>query len=243
MEFNRDRYLEIPEGEVLILAGDICLYDEIDKTLPFFEQCVAKYDKVYYVLGNHEYYHSKWDEVLPGMRAKLPKGITLLQDQSEYYNGVHFVGATMWTNFNGSGVEIESAKSYMNDYHVIEGFSPEKAMKENDNTIDWFKSCVPMLKRAPVVMITHHAPSEQSVKGRYINSTSAYANRLESFIKDHPNIGYWCHGHIHHNNNYKVGDCTILSNPRGYENIEENKDFSVFNEFHITDEEMQSFRT
>ena len=52
LEFQDDFYLEIPEGDVLILAGDICLAADYDNYHPFFEQCVAKYNKVFYVLYN-----------------------------------------------------------------------------------------------------------------------------------------------------------------------------------------------
>ena len=242
LEFRPDRYLEIPEGEVLILAGDICLVDEIGEMDKFFNQCVAKYDKVYYVMGNHEFYHSSFKDAHSRLKSALPKGIRLLQNQSEYYNGVHFVGATMWTDFNNDGLEIESARHYMNDYYTIGGFTPEKSIEENTNTKEWFNQCVPMLKQAPVVMITHHSPSESSVKGRYLQSKSAYSNRMEKFITDHSNISHWVHGHIHHNNDYKIGGCRVLSNPRGYDPVELNPSFDISYEFEITHQECLSFR-
>ena len=233
LEFTDNRYIDIPEGDVLILAGDVCLAEEVDEYYRFFLQCRSKYDKVYYVMGNHEHYYSNFKETLQTLRDGIPKGITLLQNQSELYNGVHFVGATMWTDFRGSGVAIEEARTYMNDYHLISGFTPEKAMEENDNTKEWFGQCIPMLKKAPVVMITHHPPSESSVKGRYTRMTPSYSNKMDKFIRDHPNITAWVHGHVHHNSDYMINQCRVMSNPMGYTGSEINPEFDVNFEFDV----------
>ena len=233
LEFTDEKYINIPEGEVLILAGDICLAEEIDECYTFFYQCVEKYDKVYYVMGNHEHYYSDYRKTSNLIKSSLPKGITLLQNQSEYYNGVHFVGATLWTDFRGDGVAIEEARSYMNDYHLIHGFTPEKAMQENDNTKEWLNQCVPMLKKGPVVVITHHPPSESSVKGRYVRMTPSYSNKMDKFIKDHPNITSWVHGHVHHNSDYMIEQCRVMSNPMGYTGSEMNATFDVNFEFEV----------
>lgn len=227
LEFHDDFYVEIPEGDVLILAGDVCIAAEVDNYIPFFEQCVAKYNKVFYVMGNHEHYNGNYATTESSLRAKLPAGITLLQNQSEYYNGVHFVGATMWTNFNLNVESINRARACMNDYHLVDGFTPELAIQENMDTRKWFEQCVPMLRFAPVFMITHHAPSQSSLHGRYKQSADAYANRMEDFIKKNSNIQYWAHGHIHHNNDYMVEQCRIISNPKGYHKCEENPDFGL----------------
>jgi hypothetical protein len=34
------------------------------------------------------------------------------------------------------------------------------------------------------------------------------------------------HGHIHENNDYMVGNCRIISNPRGYHGMELNPNFN-----------------
>ena len=215
----------MPGGDVLILAGDICIPTEYDRYEEFFNQLSERYEKIFYVMGNHEQYQSMWGQAEKILRERLPDNIRLLQNQSEYYRGVHFVGATMWTDFNNDKQKMEDARSYMNDYHSCYGLTPEITKEENENTITWFNQCIPMLKMAPIVMITHHAPSYQSVQGRYLNSKEAYANNLEDFIQKNPGITHWIHGHIHHTNDYKVGDCRILSNPRGYEGFEMNPDF------------------
>ena len=82
-------------------------------------------------------------------------------------------------------------------------------------------------------MITHHSPSPQSVKGRYEDSVGMYSTNMEKFIQSNDNIKYWVHGHIHHNNDYKVGECRIISNPRGYSGYEVNPMFNPDLEFEV----------
>jgi len=42
----------------------------------------------------------------------------------------------------------------------------------------------------------------------------------------------WCHGHIHESSRYMLGECMVVSNPRGYYDYEENLGFD--NEFEMT---------
>lgn len=235
--------LEVGEGDVLILAGDVCTAssfvmrgEEKEKLmyLRFFNKCVENYKKVFYVMGNHEHYSYFYDETEKVLREHLPEGITLLHNQSEYYDGVHFVGATLWTNFNnGDGATMQLAQNSMNDYHTVYKKSgmnlltPQETLKENDNTVKWFNQCIPTLAQGPVVVITHHAPSPQSFNNGYREESSKpfYVNDLESFINKNKNIKYWVHGHIHETNNYQIGECNVVSNPRGYYKYGTNEEF------------------
>ena len=84
-------------------------------------------------------------------------------------------------------------------------------------------------------LITHHAPHPQSLSGDYVGDelSAAYHSDLNDFIGTHKdNITLWCHGHIHHTNDYKVAGVRVLSNPRGYKNYNENPDFDP--EFSVT---------
>ena len=87
-----DVHLEFGEydpgkGDVLILAGDICdaiayvhrcdedykkRYDE------FFTKCVENYNKVFYVMGNHEHYNCRFDETAEILRDNIPEGLSLI---------------------------------------------------------------------------------------------------------------------------------------------------------------------
>jgi len=195
-------------GDVLVLAGDIGLSSDLEDTDSYFQRflfdCVRGYNKVFMTLGNHSHYDYDFTKTLETHRKFLPSGITLLENNSECYEGVHFVGATMWTNFrNGDPLEMLDAKETMNDYHIIRhgdrALNPSDTLHEHDETIEWFNKCLPML-RGKVVMVTHHCPTFYSIHGRYANNMAgAYASDLTKFIEQHsPSV--WVHGHVHESN-------------------------------------------
>jgi len=238
LEFDKpEEQFDPGTGDILVLAGDICVASHYDwQYHDFFKKCVAGYNKVFYVLGNHEHYDGDFNETLNILRERLPIGITIMNNRSEFIDGVHFIGATMWTNMdNFSGLTIENARQCMSDYHVIDNFSPEKAIEEHCISREWFERCLPTL-RGPVFIMTHHAPSTKSVQGRYKELQGAYASNMESFIAKYPEIKWWAHGHIHHNNDYMVEQCRVISNPRGYNHSELNPDFNIDFELDITEE-------
>jgi Icc-related predicted phosphoesterase len=231
-------------GDVLILAGDICdavaFVHRCDEELRgvytrFFKRCVLGYDKVFYVMGNHEHYNGVFSTTADILRNNLPEGVTLLDNNSEFYNGWHFVGATMWSDF-GKGDEKckEAAQNGLNDYHAIfqsydtcETINTNFIQNENRNTIEWFKQCLPTLN-GPVFVVTHHCPTFQSIDEDYTGSgvVTAYASDFSDLIEQHPNVLYWAHGHVHSSKRYTVGNCVVLSNPKGYPS-EINPDFDV----------------
>jgi hypothetical protein len=68
-------------------------------------------------------------------------------------------------------------------------------------------------------VLTHHAPSYQSVHPKYRNSgiaNGAYVSDLDDLILDHTSIKYWSHGHTHSSFRYKINECEVICNPRGY---------------------------
>ena len=112
---------------------------------------------------------------------------------------------------------------------------PEDTLQEHQLTMEWFERCIPML-RGPVFVITHHAPSPKSVKGRYKGSEGMYSTDLESFIKKHDNVLYWAHGHVHVPSDYMIEQCRVICNPRGYNPCELVPAFKLDHEITIPDE-------
>jgi Icc-related predicted phosphoesterase len=67
------------------------------------------------------------------------------------------------------------------------------------------------------IIVTHHAPSALSLPEyrRPKLISCAYASHLDSLIEKHQPV-LWVHGHIHHNNDYHIGQTRIISNPQAY---------------------------
>lgn len=240
------------EGDVLILAGDIVNVKEMTEGTPqgkyyisFLEKCANNYNKVFLVLGNHESYGGNVDKTVKKLREITDvegSTITVLDNSVETYEGVNFIGATLWTNYDeGNASKMQTAKKAMTDYYVITEGDPEEPLvpsvtiKKHDETIAYLTETLPTLEGQTVV-ITHHAPHPQSLSGDYVddNLSAAYHSDLTTFIENNKeSIQYWCHGHIHHTNDYNVSGVRVLSNPRGYAKYNENPDFNPEFEFEI----------
>lgn len=254
LEFD---YQPLPGGEVLILAGDIAeersLSRDMAKEEPpeqfrfngamrfkdfFWREC-AKYQKVFYVMGNHEHYHGSFHKTLENLRRAMPPNVTILENEFEEYQGVVFLGATLWTDLNKNDpLTVVALKESMNDYRTITNkypgdvyhkLTPEFTAGEHRRTKEFFHKVLEENKDKEVVVITHHAPSFQSVAEHFRHEklmNGGFASEMSDFVLDHPNILYWVHGHMHDPVDYYIGRTQVLSNPRGYSGYENTAGFN-----------------
>lgn len=219
-----------PGADVLVLAGDICTLRHLDaegklgdRFRAFFKRCTSRFPHVLYVLGNHESYNSRVDK--SEARARDIPGVTFLQDRHIDLDGYRFWGATLWTDFNRDPIAKQIARGGMNDYKTIRTKGGEMRLTPDD-TAEWHQTSLKSLKSLrPDVVITHHAPSYRSIpdhfKGDVLNP--AYASSLDALVLDlKPQL--WIHGHIHSHNDYRIGNCRVVSNPRGYHGYESTAD-------------------
>lgn len=238
---------DVGEGDVLILAGDIVNVKELEKESPqgkyykkFLDKCAENYNKVFYVLGNHEHYFGDIEKTAKDLQTHLKTDkVTLLDNSKEEYEGVTFIGCTLWTNYDNENPNAKLAGlKAMTDYHVIvEGdlgkLVPNSVVELHKESIEYLDKELKEI-RGPVVVVTHHAPHATSLSGDYVDDelAPAYYSDLTTFIQTH-DIDVWCHGHIHHTNDYTISDTRILSNPRGYRKYNENPDFNEEFEFEL----------
>jgi predicted phosphohydrolase len=249
-------YQELPGGEVLILAGDIAEARSIRRhhhstkliqdtpieafaCSEFWKYECAKYDKVFYVMGNHEHYGGRFGKTYAELASMIPDNVTILEDQFEEYNGVLFVGSTLWTDLNkGDPITAWHLKGMMNDYRAITHFyadrnvyhklTPEYTRSVHMDSKAFIGSICGLNRDKPVVVITHHAPSFLSVNEKYTWDTTGnggYASDLSELILHHDNIKLWFHGHMHDPVDYTIGGTRVLSNPRGYIGHEDTSQF------------------
>lgn len=244
--------IELPGGDVLLLAGDICEARQISKNTDtlsdyekmiterfkrFFREECSKYNKVFYVMGNHEHYGSKYHKTKGLLKPFLLPNTSLLDNECEEYNGILFVGGTLWTDFNRQdSLTMFHAKTAMNDYkqitvkdevkNVYRKLFPEFLLRKHRETLEYFKIFLRNNKEKnnlPVVMITHHAPCHLSISDKYREDSlmnGNYYSDLSEFILDYPEIKFWVHGHIHDKIDYNVGNTTVALNARGYSRYE-----------------------
>jgi Icc-related predicted phosphoesterase len=132
--------VELPGGHVLLLAGDTLLVaplreyrnDATSRALRkrftrFAREELSKYDKVFFVLGNHEHYREVVEDV-PGLLreflAKNAPNATLLDDSAEVYEEVQFVGSTLWASYGAGTYAGWEIGRNMNDCKLIQTKAP-----------------------------------------------------------------------------------------------------------------------
>ena len=171
--------------------------------------------------------------------------VKYLENDIYELDDIIFIGCTLWTDFCLYGEEnkencIQAAWNNMNDYNYVRCEHDEDIVKLFPRkTIEWHKKSVAYIEKIcsenpdkKIVIISHHAPSKKSIApqfqyGMESRYNAGYASNLEWLIKKYKNIRLFCHGHVHCDNSYKIGQCRVISRPFGYHN-ENNRNMDKF---------------
>ena len=225
---------DLGEGEVLILGGDILCARHFKKDgnlrrvyKDFLQKCADNFAWVLYINGNHEFYSYNYEGTWDVLKENLPDGIHLMEDNVVKIGDWNFIGSTFWTDFrNGNALEMMEASRFLNDYRAIRIGSNYRKLRPED-TYEFHKKSkqflidqLELFKNQKVCVLTHHAPSYQSIHPKYRTETinGSYASALDDLILSNPQIKYWFHGHTHESFDYMIGQCRVICNPRGYYN-------------------------
>lgn len=222
-------------ADMLIIAGDMLEARSLRRNdgglvrrmaadcLRFMTQEIAKYPLAVYVPGNHEYYGRTIEAAEEMLAEHLPGNCKLLQNSSLTIGGYLLFGGTLWTDMNKDDPAThEGLKRGMNDFRIIEDFTTHVARKKHRETL--VQLSLELILDLPMIVVTHHAPSFRSVPPKYVGAdimNGGYASNLEALIESQPNIKLWCHGHMHSDSDYMIGETRVVCHPRGYYGYEE----------------------
>lgn len=210
-------------ADLIVFAGDVNLGI---KGLHWIQSRI-KDKPVIYVLGNHEYYKNSYPKILNKLKTLAENtNIHVLEDSFVDIEDVRFHGCTLWTDFSIFGDPIEYGiicQSVMNDYKMIKRDPSYSKLRTIDTykihqvSRHWLDMSLMLSDKPKNIVVTHHAPSLQSVSEQYKNDpvTAAYASDIEAFILKHQ-PDFWIHGHIHTPSRYHIGKTEIICNPHGY---------------------------
>lgn len=214
--------LPATDADAVVLAGDIARPREAISWASGFAKPVL------YVPGNHEFYGGS----IPGTVAELKRlsagtGIRVLDNDEALIDGVRFLGTTLWTDFMlfGEGEKrqaaTQEAQRFMRDFSSIRVsealFTPEASAALFTQHAAWLESKLAEHHSGPTVVITHHAPSRQSIHPRFADSllNACFVSDAERLI-DGSRARLWIHGHTHDSFDYVVNGTRVLCNARGY---------------------------
>jgi len=224
-EFGGGFVLPETDADVIILAGDT------DIGTRGVEWAIESTDKpVVYIIGNHEYYRGKYPELIQTLKD-IAKGtnVVVLENDTFTLRGVNILGCTLWADCNLHGTPELSMRTIaegMNDYRLIRvppeyrRLRPADTVARCHRSIKWLRETIVKYDDPDkCVVVTHHAPSPQSIAERYKlhedHNNPAYASDFgDDILKMKPK--YWIHGHMHLPARYRIGGTEIVSNPLGY---------------------------
>jgi predicted phosphodiesterase len=225
------------DADIVVLAGDIARPDKAIEWARHFAQPVI------YVPGNHEFYGSSLRATVQELK-RLSQGtrIAVLDQDETVIHGIRFLGATLWTDFMlyGAGPQrvqaIEQALEFIRDFSRIQSdteadalFTPQACAAVFNEHCDWLRRKLAHPFNGPTVVITHHAPSPQSIHPRFAGSlmNTCFISNLENMMGAQ-RTPLWIHGHTHDSFDYAVNGTRVVCNPRGYakDGINENARFN-----------------
>jgi len=225
LEFkDNERYLREnpiePEGEILLLAGDIMPFSHIKDHSSFFDY-VSKYFKfVYWIPGNHEYYHSDVEQYISPLRQAIRKNVFLVNNQTLQYKGVNLIFSTLWSKISHQNewtIERSVTDFYCIKFHGKK-FTPMYFNQMHQTDLNYITNSLEAIKEGNTIVVSHHVPTLIHYPEPFLHSNinEAFAVDLTTFI-DTSGVDYWIYGH-HHTNNppFKIGKTEMLTNQLGY---------------------------
>lgn len=219
--------LEVPkiDADISVLAGDIARPNEAMAWAASLERPVV------YVPGNHEFYGGALEGAVRELKRLSANTCVKVLDCDEVVLGdVRFLGATLWTDFLlfGEGEPREwamvQARLWVRDFHRIyvdekleQLFSPAAAIALFARHAAWLQGKLDQPFPGPTVVVTHHAPSPQSLHPRFANAalSACFVSDVE-YLMGKGRVALWIHGHTHDSFDYTVDGTRVVCNPRGY---------------------------
>lgn len=209
------------DGEdLLILAGDIS-GKKCDDVKNFIKEYLklSTSAKVIFILGNHEYYGATLSYVDDCYRGLDIERCYFLQNDSVVIDGIRFFGSTMWTNIMSADPSCIRECETIRDYSLISNLTPELVHTAHRDGVVALENIL-YSSIEPVVVITHHLPTHESVSFLFenssINDAFASTDLGHIFNYTHPKIPLWIHGHTHTSVDYINNKTRVVCNPRGY---------------------------
>lgn len=174
----------------------------------------------------------------------IGSNVHVLSQETVVIAGVRFAGCTLWTDFQlevlceDGSMQTDVARSMrvasigLNDFRCIERIASTKSQHRDRqrpvllsaaDTLamhwierDWLRRVLKTPFEGPTVVVSHHAPSRQSTDPNFVGDplTPAFVSDLPGEFFRVPQL--WIHGHTHASADYRIGDCRVVSNPRGY---------------------------
>ncbi len=210
-----------PEGDCLILAGDIANLFKLDHYSNFWDWCSENYDLTVMVPGNHDYYGC-WgsrEELTKPFKREIRSNVFCCNNTVMRLRNVDIICSTLWSEIKPE-YAFAVAKGLLDFRDISIGNSPmmvEDYQWIHKESLRFVQRAVQTSPAEQIIVVTHHLPSHAVLadvfKGSVLNS--GFVTELGNWIAD-SSIGYWIYGHSHVSIEQTIGNTRLLSNQLGY---------------------------
>ena len=209
---------EVPFHDVTVVAGDVS--DRPDKVIAKLAALQGLTGKpILFVPGNRDLCGAR---LRTGQFPHVPAEVIVLEaGNSAFFEGVRFIGATLWTDFELTSTEYASQKwaiAAMPEYFSVRHSCEDRLIRPIDTANEhmWDKAKVTRAVSHPhqgaTVIVTHHAPSIRSLPKdvQHEVSCAALASNLEHFIARYQ-PALWIHAPLYADSDYRIGSTRVVS--------------------------------
>lgn len=234
----------IDPDSYLILAGDICSVSSKNFEY-FFSSIQSMFKKIFYVLGNHEFYNSDITTTKNLLATKLEElnnnnNNIILLDNSSYYlqdANILIVGSTLWSDLTYNNDNIWKAKYMINDFNYINNFSVDEYQNYFKKDLKYLEDEIQQNMDKRILVVTHHVPTYELIDKKYKNDPMniCFASELNHLFQK-PIIA-WIYGHTHTASEKIINNIKFKCNPIGY--VGENKTFKIIDQLDLSNEKIE----
>ncbi len=242
IQYASDLHLEFPDNkdflikhplkpcaDILVLAGDIMTFKSVGKHEDFLDKISADSKAIYWLPGNHEYYHYDLSLKYGHFNEKIRNNLFLVNNTVVNTDAYCLIFTILWSHINPQN-ELY-VKSRLNDFHLI-SFQDDTLTipiynQLHRDSISFLKNALQENKDRKTVVVTHHVPTYQNYPDIYKGSplNDAFTVELSQLIFEiQPEV--WIYGHSHYNTpDFKMGNTLLTTNQLGYVHMREHKNF------------------
>ncbi len=215
-------------GDVLILAGDVAPFIDDYFDHPFISFISEKYDQVFWVPGNHEFYYKDIADYNISYNIRIRENISIVNNIDIEYKNVRFIFSTLWSKISAKNEKV--IEKGVSDYICIANKGKNLTVKDSNFLHSQCKTFLQeslKKKQHKTIVVTHHLPSDLCNAPQHKNSpvNEAFCTDYTDLIAD-SNVNFWIYGHSHFNQKpLYIGNTLLLTNQLGYVEMNEHKGY------------------
>jgi predicted phosphodiesterase len=220
-----------PTAEYLALLGDIGYTKDVG-LIDFLRKHLAKFEIIFFVLGNHEPYHSSYAAskqhllTLQAETEQQARGKFVLLDQTRYDLSptVSILGCTLFSNI--ADAQKDFVNFGLNDFYHTENWTVEDHVQKHKSELCWLNSEVQKLMEGSdrkIIIMSHYSPTDDAYtidpKHKSSNMSSGFMTDLSQEICfSSERVAVWAFGHTHFNCDFEheIHQTRFITNQRGY---------------------------